>query len=113
MPDALELPGMRRPVVPLMCSRHAFVGELVAGRLPRFAAVVRALHHLAEPGACLRRVQTVGIGRRTLEVIQLPATEMRARDIPFLALAVCRQDKGALTGSYEYAHSAHCRHPLH
>ena len=51
VPDALELPRMRRAVVPLVGAGHAVVGELVADRLPGLAAVVRALDHLAEPAA--------------------------------------------------------------
>jgi hypothetical protein len=40
MPDALELPGMRRAVVPLVRAGDAVVDELVAHRLPGLAAVV-------------------------------------------------------------------------
>ena len=36
----------------------------------------------------LRRVETIGIGRRSFQVIHLPARKMRAADIPFFALAV-------------------------
>src|SRR6266487_3233798 len=56
VPDALELPGMRRVVVPAVRAWGALVLELVAYRFPRLAAVVRALHHLSEPAARLRRV---------------------------------------------------------
>ena len=59
VPDALELPGVRRAVVPLVGAGHAVVGELVADRLPRLAAVVGALDHLPEPAAGLRRVEPV------------------------------------------------------
>src|SRR3989454_4604626 len=76
MPDALELPGMLRAVVPLVRGegfagvRRRVVDELVAlagrhavrrlrhstpGRLPRLAAVARALDDLSEPPARLRR----------------------------------------------------------
>ena len=47
VPDALELPRMRRAVVPLVRAGHAVVDELVADRLPRLAAVVRALDRSA------------------------------------------------------------------
>src|SRR5207248_11707062 len=43
MPHPRELPGMLRPVVPLVRARNALVRELVADRLPGLAAVVRAL----------------------------------------------------------------------
>ena len=73
MPDALELPGMRRAVVPLMRAGNAVVRELVADRLPGLAAIVGALDHLAEPAAGLRGIQAVRIGRRALQVVDLPA----------------------------------------
>jgi hypothetical protein len=53
MPDALELPGMRRSVVPLMRPWNAVVDELVANWFPGFSAVVRALNELPEPSAAL------------------------------------------------------------
>ena len=59
MPDALELPGMRRAVVPLVRAGNAVVCELVADRLPGLAAVVGALDDLSEPAAGLRRIQPV------------------------------------------------------
>ena len=61
MPDALELPGVGRAVVPLMRSRDAVVDELVADGLPRLAAVVGALDELSEPAGALRRVQTIRV----------------------------------------------------
>ena len=79
MPDALEFPRMRRAVVPLMRAGHAVVHELVADRLPRLAAVVRPLNQLPEPAARLRRVEAVRIGRRSLEVIDLPARRSAGR----------------------------------
>ena len=67
MPDALELPGVRRAVVPLVRAGDAVVDELVAHRLPRLAAVVRALDHLPEPAARLRRIQPIRVSGRSLE----------------------------------------------
>ena len=61
MPDALELPGMRRAVVPLVRAGHAVVGELVADRFPGLAAVVGTLDQLPEPTARLRGIQPVRI----------------------------------------------------
>ena len=90
VPHALEFPRVRRAVVPLVRAGHAVVRELVADRLPGLAAVVRPLNRLAEPAARLRRVKPIRIGRRTLEVVDLPAAEMRPADVPFLALAVRR-----------------------
>src|SRR5258708_1342768 len=106
MPDALELPGMLRAVVPLVRGegfagpRRRVVDELVAlarghtpGRrretaartLPRLAAVAGTLDHLAEPAARLRRVQAVRIGGRSLDGIHLPSRQMRAADVPLRA----------------------------
>jgi hypothetical protein len=49
VPDALELPGMGRAVIPLVRARDSVVGEVVADRGPGLAAIVGALHDLAEP----------------------------------------------------------------
>src|SRR5581483_5616876 len=73
MPDALELPRMRRAVVPLMSTRDALILEQVADRLPGLASVVRALHRLPEPTIRLRRIDTIRVNRRPLEVIHLPS----------------------------------------
>ena len=107
MPDPLELPGMRRAVVPLMRAGHAVVDELVADRLPRLPAVVRALHHLPEPAARLRRVDAVRVHGRALEVVDLPAAEVRAADVPLLALAVGAENERAFPGSDQHTHAAH------
>src|SRR3974390_3049382 len=109
VPDALELPGVLRAVVPLMRGerlagiRGGVVGELVAlgfghaafgffarGRarlMPGLAAVVGALEDLAKPSAGLRSVNAVGIGGRALQVIHLPAGKMRPADFPVFAFA--------------------------
>ena len=112
VPDALELPGVRRPVVPLMRARNAVVGEVVPRRLPGFAAVVRALDNLAEPARRLRGVETVRIGRRSLEVIDLPASEVGTGDVPLLSLAVRRQDERTLARADEYPYPAHLQNPF-
>src|SRR5271165_1051134 len=75
MPDALELPGMGRAVVPLVRAGDAVVHELVAHRLPRLAAVAGALDLLPEPAAALRCIQPVRIDGRALEMVDLPASE--------------------------------------
>ena len=79
MPDALELPGVRRAVVPLVRAGNAVVDELVADRLPGLAAVARALDQLAEPAAGLRGVEAVRIDGRALEVVDLPAARSAGR----------------------------------
>ena len=109
MPDPLELPGMRRAVVPLVRAGDAVVDELVAHRLPGLAAVVRALDQLPEPAAGLRRIQPIRVGRRSLEVIDLPAPEMGTADVPLLALSVRRQDECALARADQYPYFAHPR----
>src|SRR2546426_9477334 len=103
MPDALELPGMLRAVVPLVRGeglarvRGGVVDELVAltgrhavrrlrhstpGRLPRRAAVARALDDLSEPPAGLRRVEAVPLGGGSLHVLDLPARQGGAAALP-------------------------------
>src|SRR5262249_29433323 len=111
VPDPFELPGVRRAVVPLMRAGHALVDKLVVDGLPGLAAVVRTLDLLPEPAARLRRVDAVGIDRRSLEVIQLPAAEERPADVPALALAVRGEDEGPLARPDEHSHSAHVCSP--
>ena len=111
MPDALELPGVRLAIIKLVRGHgrasfgrcvidelvalalgHAAGAGLFTGRrsrlMPGLAAIVRALDHLAEPSAGLRSVNAVRVDGRTFQVIQLPASEMRTADVPFLALSV-------------------------
>src|SRR5260370_35108709 len=78
-----------------------------AGRLPRLAAVARALDNLSKPPARLRRVQPVGVGRRALHVIDLPAGEVRAADVPPPALAVRREAEASLTRADQYPYTSH------
>ena len=106
-PDSFELPGVLRSVVELVRAHLALVEEHVAfpvghavrsheilglapGRIPRPAAVIRALDDLAEPAAGLRRINPVWIHSRALEMIHLPAREVRSADVPILALAIRR-----------------------
>src|SRR5258706_11367820 len=72
VPDPFKLPGMRSSVVPLMSARDAIVRELVVHWFPGLAAIVRALDHLPEPSAALRRINTIRVRGRTLHVINLP-----------------------------------------
>src|SRR6266568_1144423 len=133
MPDALELPGMLRAVVPLVRGerlaglRRDVVDELVAlalgtlagfhrhaaaGRVPRLGAVARALDDLAEPAARLRRVQPIAVDARSLQVIDLPAGEVRAAHVPAAALAVRGQNERTLAGADQYAYTAHVEFTL-
>src|SRR5438034_11845114 len=96
MPDARELPGARRAVVPQVGARDAVVHELVAHRLPRLAAVVRALDHLPEPAGRLRGIQPIRVNGRSLEVVDLPAPEVGATDVPPGTLSVRCQEERAL-----------------
>src|SRR5215468_4692046 len=101
MPDPRELPRMLGAVVPLVGARNTVVDELVPDGLPCLAAVVRALDDLPEPAARLRGVQPVGVGRRPVDVVDLPAREQGAVDVPLVARPVGRQDERTLLGSYE------------
>src|SRR5262245_38959033 len=98
---------MRRPVVPLMRPRRAVVLELVPDRFPACPAVVRPLDDLTEPAARLRRIQPVRVDRRSLHVIDLPAGEVWAADIPLVPLAVSRQDECALPSPNQHPYAAH------
>ena len=93
MPDALEFPRMLRAVVPLVRARRALVFEFVADGFPSFAAVIGALHLLAEPSAGLRGIKAIRRGGRTLEVIHLPTRKERAGDFPIGALAIGGEDE--------------------
>src|SRR5262249_31699578 len=105
MPDALKFPRMLSAVVPLVGRerfprfRRSVVNEFIAfafrhairalqflrsasRRVPPFATVVGTLNDLPEPSARLRRVDPVGINRRTFHVINFPTREMRAAYFP-------------------------------
>jgi hypothetical protein len=88
MPDAFKFPRVRRAVVPLVSARNTVIDELVSDGRPGFAAVVGALNLLAEPAVRLRAIKTIRIGGRSFQVINLPASEMRAVDLPVLPLSV-------------------------
>src|SRR5213076_328950 len=55
----------------------------------------------------LRRVQSIRIGGRALEVVDLPAREMRAAHVPSVALPVRRQDERALARADQHPYAAH------
>src|SRR5437667_1914924 len=128
MPDSLELPGVLRAVVPLVCgegftrTRRRVVDELVAlagrhaawrhghpppGVSPPLAAVARALDDPSEPPARLRRVKAIRIGGGSLQVIDLPPREVGAAHVPSPALPVRCQDERALTCANQYPYAAH------
>ena len=107
MPDAGELPGVLRAVVPLVRAGDAVVDELVADRLPGLAAVVGALHRLPEPTAGLRGIEPVRIDRRALEVVHLPAREVGTADVPPFALLIRCQHERALARTDQNPHAAH------
>src|SRR6185369_7505328 len=112
MPNSFELPRLQSAIIKLvrrerftgflrrvvnklvtLSHRHAFGRGLLfaggcSGLKPRVAAVVRALNDLSKPTAGLRRVNAVRIHIRTLHVVNLPASEMRAADVPFLTFAI-------------------------
>src|SRR5438445_490457 len=111
MPDPGELEGPLRSVVPEVIADGTLVCELVAHRLPRLAAVAGALDHLAEPAAGLRGVDPVRIGGRSLQMVDLPAPEVRAAHIPPLALSVRGQDECALACADQYSYTAHAVTP--
>ena len=90
-----------------MRARLAGVGELVADRRPRLAAVVGTVDDLAEPIAGLRGVDALGLGRRPLQLLALLPPDVRPIDVPVLALVVRRQDKRALACANQNSYAAH------
>ena len=129
VPDAFELPRMRRAVIPEMFTHLALVNELVAfalehhaiwafqllgtaaGRVPGFAAIIRALNDLPEPTARLRCVNAIRINGRAFEMIHLPAREVRAGDFPILPRAIRRADERAFLCAdqdSDFAHGNSC-----
>src|SRR5262249_38142724 len=107
MPDARELPRVRRPVVPEVGAGNAVVDEAVPRRLPRLAPVVGALDQLTEPGRPLRGIHAIRIGRRRLQLIHLRAAELGAGDVPSVARAVRFEDEAPLTRANQYSSPAH------
>src|SRR5712691_12757 len=94
-------------VVPLVGTDRSVVLELIAGRLPCLAAVVRPLHDLAEPSTRLSRIEPVGISGRGVHVVNIPAREVRPFDLPVLTPLVGSHHERALVGSYQHTNLAH------
>src|SRR5437899_2815186 len=111
MPDTLELPGVRRAIVPLVSAGYALVHELVTHWLPGLPAVVGALDQLTEPSAALRGIHPIRVSRRSFDVVHLPARKMGATDVPPFALSVRGQDERALACANQYSYSAHLLSP--
>src|SRR5262245_31852191 len=114
MPNSFEFPRMLRSVVPLVRGERRAAGPRVvyefialglghsvgrgrwlagwrAGLMPGFPAVIGSLNNLTEPTARLGNINPIGIGRRSLHVIDFPAAEMRAGHIPFFARRIRTQ----------------------
>src|SRR4051812_4978219 len=108
MPDALELPGVLRAIVPLMCAGDSVVHKFIPDWLPGRAAVVGSLDQLPEPAAGLRGIQPIRVGRRTFDMVDLPAPKMRATDLPLFALGIRCQDECALACTNQYPYLRHC-----
>src|SRR5262249_20023038 len=85
----------------------ALVAKLVAAGLPAFPAVAGALDDLTEPAAGLRGVEPIRVGGRALEMVDLPAPEVRSAHVPVTARAVRGQDERALASADQYAYTTH------
>ena len=109
MPDSLERPRVRRAVVPEVSPRLAVVEELVAHRIPRLAAIVRALNDLAKPVAALRRIDPVRIHRRRLHVEDFETAKVRSVNLPVLPRPIRRENEGSLFRADENANLGHGR----
>jgi hypothetical protein len=91
--------------------RHA-VGALqllatASRRIPCFAAVVGALDDLAKPATRLRCVDSIGINRRPFHMIDFPAREMWAADLPSSACPIRCEDERAFLGANQNSNFAH------
>src|SRR5213079_1851049 len=53
----------------------------------------------------------IRVSGRALHMVDFPAGKMRAAYVPFFALAVRRQDKGALACPSQYSYFAHASLP--
>src|SRR5690606_23295948 len=62
-----------------------------------------------EPAAGLRRVDALGIDRRSFEVIDFPTREVRAADLPCAALTIRSQNESAFLRADKYAHATHVK----
>ena len=106
VPDAGELPRVRGAVVPLVRAGDALVVEVLADRLPALAAVVGALDELPEPAGGLRGVEPIRVDRRAGDVVDLPAREVRAADVPAPPGLVRGENEGALASADENPYRA-------
>ncbi len=91
---------MGRAVVPLVRARLAVIGKLIAYGRPGFAAVVGAMHDLAEPVTGLRSIDAIGIGWRAFHVIDFQAAEVGAVHLPLFTFLVGGQDERAFTRAH-------------
>src|SRR5262249_55408495 len=131
VPDTFELPRVLRAVVELVRGERlagrgrGVVDELVAlafghavrrrgrlagrraGLMPGFAAVVAALDDLSEPAAGLRGEEAVWVDGRAFDVVDLPAGEVWAADVPALPVAIGGEDERAFFCADEDSYSAH------
>ena len=108
VPDALELPRVRRAVVPLVRAGHAVVGELVAHRLPRLC---RRRWSAGSAGRTSRRTatRTAGSGRPAIPSCGRSPSPPKCGPLTshFWRSAVRRQDERALACSHQHPYSAH------
>jgi hypothetical protein len=134
MPDAFELPGMLRAIVPLMrrerpagrgrcvinefvafCERHSLraCGRFAGFQprlVPRFAAIIGSLNYLAEEAAALGYIDAVRVGRRAVQVIDLPTTKVRALNIPLVAFAIRSEDERTFSRTYKKSNATQLIH---
>ncbi len=64
--------------------------------IPSLAAVIGSLNDLPEPIAALRCIDSIGIDRRSLHVVDRPTAEERPFDFPFLSFAIGMKNEGTL-----------------
>src|SRR5579862_6010502 len=90
-----------------MRSWYAVVNEPIVDRSPGTATVIGSLDDLAEPARGLRCVEAIGIGGRGLDVVDLPAAEVRTLDLPITTLAIRFQNERTLARSDKKTNGTH------
>ena len=109
MPDTLELPGVRRAVIPLVRSGQTIVGKMIVDHGPTPAAILRALHDLPEPAGALRGIEPVWMERRSFDVKNLPTGKMWTGNRPPVAAPIARENERTFSCADKQTDCGHVR----
>ena len=103
--NLLPVPLFDTPLAPGITKALVTACEL--GVFEALSAQPLSLDDLAKPAAGLRRIDPIGICRRALHVVHLPAGKVGTADVPFVALAICGQDECAFACTCQNSYLAH------